>query len=99
MCISAHKELLNKAKILHRDISVNNVMINTLDNAQVRPAQSHSYFTRLQNQSAPIPPIRKGLLIDFNYATFYKADSHRNAYKGHRTVSENSSNLLKLIHF
>ena len=99
MCISAHKKLLDKAKILHRDISVNNVMINTLAKAQIQAAQpstlKHSYPTQLKNQSARIPlPIRKGLLVDFDYATFYEAGTNRKVYKGHRTVRENSSNPL-----
>jgi len=97
MCISAHKELLDKAKILHRDISINNVMINT----EVQAAQSfpskHSYYTR-SKQSAPIPlPIRRGLLIDFDYATFYEAGADRKVYKGHRTVHDNSNNSLSLF--
>jgi serine/threonine protein kinase len=90
MCISAHKELLDKAKILHRDISINNVMINI----EVRAAQSstsmHPHSTQLNNQSASIPfPIRKGLLIDFDYATYYEG-AERKVSKGHRTVRENS---------
>ena len=102
MCVPVHKELLDKAQILHRDISINNVMINTLANAEVQATQSftprHSYGTRQKKQPASTPlPIHKGLLIDFDYATFYKAGTRRNINKGHRTVCENSSNPSNLF--
>jgi hypothetical protein len=97
MCISVHKELLDKAKILHQDISINNVMINIKVWATETSTSMHPYSTQSNNQSASIPfLIRKGLLIDFDYATYYEG-AKRKVSKGHRTVRENSCNPLNLF--
>lgn len=58
----AHKDLVEQAGILHRDISVNNVMMYRADSAD----------TQLEGAEPRDAPLPKGLLIDFDYATFLK---------------------------
>lgn len=58
----AHKDLVEQAGILHRDISVDNIMMYRAD-------------TQLEGAEPRDAPLSKGLLIDFDYATFLKENN------------------------
>jgi thiamine kinase-like enzyme len=63
----AHKAICERKRILHRDVSHNNIMLYKL-------AQSGE-------------GLRRGLLIDFDYAmTLEPLVNNNSCYKGHRTV-------------
>ncbi|KAJ7450056.1 hypothetical protein B0H11DRAFT_325431 [Mycena galericulata] len=74
--VTAHRDLVN-ANILHRDISLNNVMVAPLD----APADNDTPIT-----TGLSFPLRRGLLIDVDYALVSNSTTERSGPSvGHRT--------------
>lgn len=90
---SAHKNLVEKASILHRDISINNIMISRPKANDYDPAH-HSPDAQLEADQLAQGPVRQGLLIDFDYA-MYLDRQNQAVSPGDRTVGR----LLKIALF
>ncbi|KAJ6449718.1 hypothetical protein C8R47DRAFT_1230544 [Mycena vitilis] len=93
--VTAHRDLYFKAKILHRDISINNLMLappsGTFDSVDLPPNSPSSELAACDTARVPSPAIppprhRRGLLIDMDYAVVLNSDGKRGpAAIGHRT--------------
>ena len=81
---SAHKNLVENACILHQDISINNILIACPEANDHDPAQNFP-DTQLEADQLAQGPLRQGLLIDFDYATYLDTTSQV-VSPGDRTV-------------
>ncbi|KAJ7747934.1 hypothetical protein DFH07DRAFT_830621 [Mycena maculata] len=99
--VLAHRELFSKRKILHRDISINNIMLiphpatwNTIlpptSSASVALAGHHPLTVPVSGPALAAPPAppghRRGLLIDLDYSLVIEPGGERGPpATGHRT--------------
>ncbi|KAJ7507262.1 hypothetical protein B0H11DRAFT_2185726 [Mycena galericulata] len=111
--VTAHRELFIRANVLHRDISVNNIMLvpsprtwNTIALPPTSPALAalagpHHFNSSRAAQPAAVPPPsgpRRGLLIDLDYSLVIKPDGERGpTATRHRTASD-ASLCIRNIH-
>ncbi|KAJ7747948.1 hypothetical protein DFH07DRAFT_1036866 [Mycena maculata] len=88
--VLAHRELFSKRKILHRDISINNIMLvphpktwNTIlpPTSSASLAGHHLLTVPVSGPALAAPPApsghRRGVLIDFDYSLVIEPDSER----------------------
>ncbi|KAJ6511329.1 hypothetical protein C8R47DRAFT_1094689 [Mycena vitilis] len=98
--ITAHRDLYEKTKILHRDISLNNILLvpssQPSDRADFPPTPLSLVATSSTTQAPcpakpassdpPAPSPRRGLLIDMDYALVLNSEGERGPVAvGHRT--------------
>jgi len=75
LSFAAHQVICDTKQILHRDISTNNIML---------------YHPNPPSIFVPITQLRRGLLIDFDYATQFNSQGLSDT---HRTVSHSSCRI------
>ncbi|KAK7042381.1 hypothetical protein R3P38DRAFT_2890173 [Favolaschia claudopus] len=86
--IEAHQILYDKAKILHRDISANNILL--IPSAQMPPPRSASPLSPdavgASSVHTATPNLRRGLLIDVNRALVLGSTGEHKTAPAHRIV-------------
>lgn len=77
-------------RVLHRDISLDNIMIYSPATAKKINADSH---TTEEPEDLPSSTLKKGLLIDVDYGVVLPIEGpqERKTAVGHRTVSAHMS--------
>ncbi|KAK7001016.1 hypothetical protein R3P38DRAFT_2559945 [Favolaschia claudopus] len=84
--VEAHQSLYDKAEILHRDISVNNILL--IPSAQMPPPRSASLLSPAVGASSvhtAAPILRRGLLIDVDRALVLGPTGEHKTAPAHRT--------------
>ncbi|KAJ6583827.1 hypothetical protein DFH09DRAFT_1274943 [Mycena vulgaris] len=97
--VTAHRDLVN-AKILHRDISLNNIMaIPSNRDGTISPVAAGSGLS-----SPPLTPTtstslapRRGILIDMDYALILDSVAGRTPSVGHRTPKHDLESFLYVL--
>ncbi|KAJ6481743.1 hypothetical protein C8R45DRAFT_831406 [Mycena sanguinolenta] len=89
--VKAHQDLYENASILHRDISVNNILLVPSDDPPTSPSRATLAGPTIDKSvhlAVVTSGLRRGLLIDMDYALVLEdasASGHRLAAAGHRT--------------
>ncbi|KAK7019871.1 hypothetical protein R3P38DRAFT_2535963 [Favolaschia claudopus] len=84
--IKAHQSLYDEAKILHRDISVYNILlVPSVDMLSPPPTTPSPDEVGASSSHTAVPNLKRGLLIDVDYALVLSPTGERNAATAHRT--------------
>ncbi|KAK7042389.1 hypothetical protein R3P38DRAFT_2511725 [Favolaschia claudopus] len=85
--IKAHQSLYDKAKILHRDISVYNILLvpSSVNMSSPRPTTPSLDVVDASSSHTARPNLQRGLLIDVDYALVLSPTGERNTATAHRT--------------